>query len=31
MAFYAFTLAGSNFFAPIICGWINNGQGYKWV
>ena len=31
MGVYAFVLAGSNFFAPIICGFINEGQGYKWV
>lgn len=24
-------LAGSNFFAPIICGFINDSMGYKWV
>ncbi|ORY71486.1 major facilitator superfamily domain-containing protein [Pseudomassariella vexata] len=31
MGWYAFTLAGSNFFAPIICGFINDSMGYKWV
>ncbi|OTA57944.1 MFS general substrate transporter [Hypoxylon sp. EC38] len=31
MGWYAFTLAGSNFFAPIICGFINDGLGYRWV
>lgn len=31
MGVYAFALAGSNFFAPIICGFINDGAGYKWV
>jgi MFS family permease len=31
MALYAFALVGSNFLAPIMCGWINDGQGYKWV
>lgn len=31
MGVYSFMLAGSNFFAPIICGFINDGQGYKWV
>ncbi|KAK6214534.1 hypothetical protein LQW54_004255 [Pestalotiopsis sp. IQ-011] len=31
MGYYAFSLAGSNFFAPIICGFINDGMGYKWV
>ena len=24
-------MAGSNFFAPIICGFINDSMGYKWV
>jgi len=31
MGVYAFVLAGSNFFAPIICGFINEKAGYKWV
>ncbi|KAK8041591.1 hypothetical protein PG994_014598 [Apiospora phragmitis] len=31
MGWYAFTLAGSNYFAPLICGFINDGMGYKWV
>ncbi|KAI0834279.1 putative MFS transporter [Hypoxylon sp. FL0890] len=31
LGWYAFTLAGSNFFAPIICGFINDGVGYRWV
>jgi MFS family permease len=31
MGVYAFVLAGSNFFAPIICGFINDTVGYKWV
>lgn len=31
MGVYAFVLAGSNFFAPIICGFINDSMGYKWV
>ncbi|KAK5133040.1 hypothetical protein LTR08_008245 [Meristemomyces frigidus] len=31
MGVYAFALAGSNYFAPIICGFINDGAGYKWV
>ncbi|KAK5126229.1 hypothetical protein LTR85_010464 [Meristemomyces frigidus] len=31
MGVYAFALAGSNFFAPIICGFINDSLGYKWV
>jgi len=31
MGVYAFVLAGSNFFAPIICGFINDRMGYRWV
>ena len=31
MSLYAFVLIGSNFFAPVICGFINDGQGYRWV
>lgn len=31
MGVYAFVLAGSNFFAPIICGFINDYQGWRWV
>ncbi|KAK8067336.1 MFS transporter [Apiospora hydei] len=31
MGWYAFMLAGSNYFAPLICGFINDGMGYKWV
>lgn len=31
MALYALTLVGSNYIAPVICGWINVGQGYRWV
>lgn len=31
MSVYAAALVGSNFFAPIICGFINSGQGYAWV
>ncbi|KAE9994624.1 hypothetical protein EG327_006767 [Venturia inaequalis] len=31
MAVYALMLAGSNFFAPIIAGFINDGQGWRWV
>ena len=31
MGVYAFVLAGSNFFAPIICGFINQYQGWRWV
>lgn len=31
MGLYALFLAGSNFFAPLISGFINDGQGWKWV
>jgi MFS family permease len=31
MALYAFMLAGSNYFAPVICGFINDYQGWRWV
>jgi MFS family permease len=31
MGIYAFTLAGSNYFAPIICGFIAEYQGWRWV
>ncbi|KNG46118.1 MFS general substrate transporter [Stemphylium lycopersici] len=31
MGFYAFSLAGSNYFAPIISGFISEGQGWQWV
>jgi MFS family permease len=31
MALYALALVGSNYLAPVMCGWINDGQGYKWV
>ncbi|KAF2024533.1 MFS general substrate transporter [Setomelanomma holmii] len=31
MGIYSFTLAGSNYFAPIICGFIAEGQGWQWV
>lgn len=31
MGAYALALAGSNYFAPIVAGWINNGQGFRWV
>jgi len=31
MGFYAFFLAGSNYFAPVICGFIAVDQGWKWV
>lgn len=31
IALYGLLLAGSNFFAPIIAGFINDGQGWQWV
>ena len=31
LSLYGLTLVSSNFIAPVICGWINDGQGYKWV
>lgn len=31
MAMYAFFLAGSNYFSPVICGFIADGQGWQWV
>ncbi|KAK7417644.1 hypothetical protein QQX98_004465 [Neonectria punicea] len=31
MGIYAFTLAGSNYFAPVICGFIAEYQGWQWV
>ncbi len=31
IAVYALFLAGSNFFAPIIAGFIADGQGWQWV
>ncbi|KIW62815.1 hypothetical protein PV04_10946 [Phialophora macrospora] len=31
MGVYAFFLAGSNYFAPVICGFIADRQGWKWV
>ncbi|KAH9885935.1 putative MFS transporter [Xylariomycetidae sp. FL2044] len=31
MGWYAWALAGSNFFAPVICGFINDAMGYRWV
>lgn len=31
MGLYAFMLAGSNFLAPILAGFINDGQGWEWV
>lgn len=31
MGYYALSLAGSNYFAPIISGFISEGQGWQWV
>jgi MFS family permease len=31
MGVYALTLAGSNYFAPVISGFIAEGQGWRWV
>lgn len=31
MALYACFLAGSNYFAPVICGFISQYQGWQWV
>ncbi|KAI8933020.1 hypothetical protein NX059_009669 [Plenodomus lindquistii] len=31
MGIYALTLTGSNYFAPIIAGFIADGQGWQWV
>lgn len=31
MGVYALTLAGSNYFAPVICGFIAEYQGWRWV
>ncbi len=31
MGIYAFFLAGSNYFAPVICGFIADQQGWQWV
>ncbi|KAL5358751.1 major facilitator superfamily domain-containing protein [Aspergillus floccosus] len=31
MAIYAFSLMGSNYFAPVICGFIAEYQGWEWV
>ncbi|CAD6440025.1 6505ea9c-ed63-4f6a-a8a3-9446c1d57371 [Sclerotinia trifoliorum] len=31
MGLYAFMLTGSNFLAPILAGFINDGQGWRWV
>ncbi|KAK4937831.1 hypothetical protein LTR10_021634 [Elasticomyces elasticus] len=31
MGMYAFTLAGSNYFTPVLCGFIAEYQGWRWV
>ncbi|CAH0046919.1 unnamed protein product [Clonostachys solani] len=31
MGIYALSLAGSNYFAPVICGFIAEYQGWRWV
>ncbi|KAI1084682.1 putative MFS transporter [Whalleya microplaca] len=31
LGWYAFVLAGSNYIAPVICGFINDALGYRWV
>lgn len=31
MAVYSFFLVGSNFLAPVFAGFINEGQGWRWV
>jgi len=31
MGIYSLTLAGSNYFAPVICGFIAQYQGWQWV
>lgn len=31
MGVYAFSLAGSNYFTPVICGFIADKQGWSWV
>lgn len=31
MGLYAFFLAGSNYFAPVICGFIAEYHGWRWV
>lgn len=31
MGVYAFVLAGSNYFAPVYCGFVNDILGYRWV
>ncbi|KAB8416411.1 hypothetical protein FH972_024930 [Carpinus fangiana] len=31
LGLYAASLVGSNFFSPFMCGFINDGQGWRWV
>lgn len=31
MGLYALFLVGSNFLAPLMSGFINDGQGWQWV
>ncbi|KAF3020140.1 hypothetical protein E8E14_008471 [Neopestalotiopsis sp. 37M] len=31
ISIYAFTLAGSSYLAPVLCGFIAEGQGWEWV
>ncbi|KAH6970245.1 major facilitator superfamily domain-containing protein [Fusarium avenaceum] len=31
MGIYSFALAGSNYFAPVVCGFIADYQGWQWV
>lgn len=31
MGMYALFIAGSNYFSPVICGFIADGQGWQWV
>jgi MFS family permease len=31
MGLYAFSLAGSNYFAPVVCGFIEQHQGWRWL
>lgn len=31
MGFYALALSGSQYLAPIMCGFIADGQGWRWV
>lgn len=31
MAVYALALVSASFFAPVVAGFINDGQGWEWV